>query len=90
MALAGIALLVLRGALLWAVIPLAACAWVPAAPWLHARGIRFMQFVGWADLNLIAFLARIVLRPFFRAPPQWVPATAIRQVTHRVTAPDLM
>ncbi len=86
---AGFALLLIRGVLLWAVIPLAACAWVPAALWLRRRGVRFGHFLGWVDLNLIAFLARIVLRPFFRVPPTWVPASAMSQVTHRVNGLDL-
>ena len=86
---AGIVLLFIRGVLLWVVIPVAACAWVLGARWLSPRGVRFGHFLGWVDLNLVAFLARIVLRPFFRAPPPWVPASIMSQVTHRVTGLDL-
>ncbi len=88
-AAAGMALLLIRGVLLWAVIPLATCAWLPAALWLRRRGVRLGHFLGWVDLNLMAFLARVVLRPFFRAPPAWVPASAMGTVTHRVTGLDL-
>lgn len=83
------ALLLIRGVLLWVVIPVAACAWLPAALWLRRRGVRLGHFLGWVDLNLIAFLARGALRPFFRAPPAWVPADAMAEVTHRVTGLDL-
>jgi hypothetical protein len=87
--LAGLVLLLMRGVLLWIVIPLAVVAWTPAAPWLVLRGVRLGHFLGWVDLNLIAFLSRIVLRPLFRAPAAWVPASAMNQVTHRISAFDL-
>ena len=79
----------MRGVLLWVVIPLAFCAWIPAAFWLRPRGIGFGQFLGWADLNLVALLGRVILRPLFHSPPPWVPAREMPQVTHRVTALDL-
>jgi hypothetical protein len=44
---------------------------IPATAWPRPRDGRFGQFLGWVDLNLIALVARIVLRPFFRAPPLW-------------------
>jgi hypothetical protein len=88
-ALAWFVLLMIRGTLLWIVIPLAVCAWAPAAPWLSRRGVRLGHFLGWVDLNLIAFLTRIILRPLFRAPTPWVPASAMEQVTHRVSELDL-
>lgn len=87
--IAGLALLCVRGVLLWIIIPLAALAWLPVAVWLRRRGVKFRQFLGWVDLNLIAFLERTVLRPLFRSPIQWTPARAMPEVTHRVDALDL-
>jgi hypothetical protein len=77
-----------RGTLLWIVIPLAVCAWAPSAFWLRRRGVRLGHFLGWVDLNLIAFLTRIVMRPVFRAPVPWVRASVMSQVTHRVSEVD--
>jgi hypothetical protein len=74
---------------LWIVIPIAFCVWAPAALWLRRRGVQLGHFLGWVDLNLIAFLTRIVLRPAFRAPASWVPASAMGQVAHRVFELDL-
>jgi hypothetical protein len=88
--LAGLALLFLRGLLLWLAVPLTVVVWVPASFVLRRRGIRFVQFLGWVDLNLIAFLARTVLRPLFRAPPPWVRGAAMPRVTHRVALTDPM
>jgi hypothetical protein len=41
------------------------------------------------NLSLIALVARLVLRPFFRSPPPWFPASSMGQVTHRLTGLDL-
>ncbi len=79
---AGVALLVLRGILLWVVVPLAALAWLVSFNWL--RGVSAGQFLGWIDLNLIAFLSRSILRPLFRAPPPWIPVSQMSRVTHRL------
>lgn len=90
-ALAGFALLAIRGVLLWVMIPLATLFWLPSSFWLRRRGIDLGRFLGWTDLNLVACLQRTILRPLFRAPLPWVPARSMPQVTHRVDAlRDLM
>lgn len=86
---AGLALLCLRGALLWVVIPLAALAWLPVSVRLRRRGVKLGQFLGWVDLNLVALLERTILRPLLRPPVQWTPTRAMPEVTHRVGALDL-
>lgn len=81
---AGIALLAIRGILLWIVVPLAICTWLPASFWLRRRGVNLDQFLGWVDLNFVACLQRTVLRPFFSSPIGWVPARLMPEVTHRL------
>jgi hypothetical protein len=51
-----------RGVLLWLVVPAAFCAWLVIGVHLRRRGISLPQFVGWADLNLIAGLQRLGCR----------------------------
>ena len=87
--IAGLALLCLRGLLLWIVIPLAALAWLPVSVRLRRRGVKLGQFLGWVDLNLVAFLERTILRSFFRSPIQWTPTRVMPEVTYRVGALDL-
>jgi hypothetical protein len=36
----------------------------------------------------MAFLARGILRPLFRAPPPWVPASQMPAATHRLLGTD--
>ena len=60
----GFVLLTVRGVLLWVVLPLGCAAWVLVTPWLHKRGIKFGQFLGWIDINLIVLVQRSLLRPF--------------------------
>jgi hypothetical protein len=86
----GFLLLTVRGLLLWVVLPLGCVAGVLVAPWLHKRGIKFGQFLGWIDINLIALVQRSLLRPFYRkVPPPWVPATEMSGVKHRVGMIDV-
>ena len=86
----GFLLLTVRGVLLWVVLPLGCAAWVLVAPWLHRRGIKFGQFLGWIDINLVVLVQRSLLRPFYRkAAPPWVPATEMSGVKHRVGMIDL-
>ena len=86
----GLLLLILRGILLWIVIPLAFLAWLLLLPWLHSRRVTVGQFLGWVDNNFIAALQRSVLRPLFQSPPQhWIRAHDIERVTHRIGKLDL-
>lgn len=81
---AGLLLLLLRGVLLWAVVPLAVCVWPFTYMRLRRVRIGFGQFLGWVDLNLMASLSQIVLRPLFRDPVSWVAWKEMPRVTHRV------
>lgn len=84
----GLVVLLLRGILLWVVIPIAALTWVIVGLRLRRRGVRFAQYLGWVDLNLIAVLQRTVARPLVRYPTDRVPAKSMPQVTHRLRAID--
>lgn len=50
----------------------------------ETQGVGLRQFLGWVDLNLMAFLSRIVLRPLFRDPVPWIGWREMAHVTHRV------
>ena len=84
---AGVAHLLLRGVLLWVVVPVATCVWIMLAAGRH-RPAGLGQFLGWVDLNLTAGLQRTALRPLFGAHPQWTPWSEVGQVTHRVRLLD--
>lgn len=79
-----LALLALRGLLLWLVVPAAVLCWVPLAFWLRRKHVSFARFLGWVDLNFIAALQRSILRPLFRQPLPWTPVRSMPHVTHRV------
>jgi hypothetical protein len=80
---AGVALLLVRGILLWIVVPLAfVCRLLLAIP-LCRRSVTLDKFLGWVDLNLVAFLGPIV-----RTPLSWVPVSAMPEVEHRLRFED--
>lgn len=81
-------LLLGRGVLLWIVVPLAFVCWLLAAIPLRRRGVTLGKFLGWVDLNLVAFLGRTILRPIVRTPLDWVPASEMPEVTHRLRFQD--
>jgi hypothetical protein len=85
----GSMLLLIRGVLLWLVVPLAVLLWVILAGQLRRRGVGLGRFLGWVDLNLIAFLQRTALRPFFAEPIQWISPRGMSTVTHRLRWLDL-
>lgn len=86
--IAGLLLLLMRGILLWAVVPLAICVWPFAYPGLRRKGIGLGQYLGWVDVNLMASLSQVVLRPLFRSPVPWVAWREMSQVTHRLRLID--
>jgi hypothetical protein len=67
-AFAGVVLLLVRGLLLWLVIPIASLVWLVLCVWLLRKGVGLRQFLGWVDLNSVAFLQRSILRPFVPSP----------------------
>jgi hypothetical protein len=86
--LKGLAALVIRGVLLWVVVPTAIVAWFVAALPLAIRGTRVgpRHFVRWCDLQLIAAVCRLVhLEP----GPPFVGLTSARVDAHRVRLGDL-
>jgi hypothetical protein len=81
----GFAVLVIRGLLLWVVVPVATFWWLTMKVVRRGRGVTLGQFIGWCDINLIAGIQRSVMRPVVRWPADWVPASAMPEVTHRVS-----
>ena len=82
-------LLTLRGLMLWLVIPFGFVAWLAYYSW--ARPASLGQCLGWFDLNLVAFLQRVVLKSFIPDPTaSWVPSKKMSTVTHRCRPNDLI
>jgi hypothetical protein len=83
-------LLLIRGALLWVVVPLAAVLAVVVKRWrrLAGRPVKFGQVIGWVDLNLIAALQRSILRPISPERVEFVGWSRLSAVTHRVGITD--
>ena len=81
-------LLTIRGFLLWLVIPIGFVAWLTYFWW--ARSASLGQCLGWFDLNLVAFLQRMLKRFIPRATARRVPSQQMSAVTHRVTWMSLL
>ena len=84
-------LLCVRGILLWLVVPLAFCVWLlvltPARAILRRPYVAVGKVIGWFDLNLIAAIGQIFIRPFGRHP-EFTPWSALSSVEHRVSPID--
>jgi hypothetical protein len=76
--------LVVRGMLLWLVVPAGACVWLVLAVPLRRRSVGMGAFVGWCDLNLIALLHRVGLRPHTAERRPWVHPRELPEIDHRV------
>ena len=89
-ALSPLMILVLRGVLLWLVIPVTVVAWVVTYPVavLLGKGVRLPQVLGWADLNLIAALQRLLPARQVEARVAFVGWQQIGSVTHRIGFAD--
>lgn len=85
---AGLVLLLIRGALLWLVVPVAVVAWIVGWPFFRYRKVRCAQLLGWADLNLIAAIEHTLLRPLIRSRLPWIPPSAMSTVSHRIGLAD--
>jgi hypothetical protein len=85
-----LALFLIRGFLLWLVIPTGTLWWTITWPLQRRRRVRLGQFLGWADLNLVAAIQRTILRPLVQNPAKWFPLRAVPQVTHRIHWADPM
>ena len=86
--LGSVALLVVRGVLLWLVVPVGACVWLILALPLRRHGVGFGAFFGWVDLNLLAFLRRSLFRPISETRPDWVHPRELTRITHRLRILD--
>jgi hypothetical protein len=77
-------LLLVRGLLLWLVVPVTFVGWLAAWPILRRRKIRLGQLLGWMDLNLIAAIEHSILRPLLASPFPWTPAKELPNISHRI------
>ena len=84
--LSALALLLVRGILLWIIIPIGFALWLLALSWTVRPGLG--EFLGWLDLNLIAALHRAMVRPLNGSRAEFVPARLIQTVTHRIHVVD--
>jgi len=81
-------LLILQGLLIWIVLVIGFVAWMFVHVWWQKAD--FPECLGWYDLNLAAFLQRVVLRPIIAVPTvSWIPVGKMTEVTHRVRPFDL-
>jgi hypothetical protein len=84
----GLLVLVVRGVLLWLVVPLALVAWPIVRARQRRTGVKLGQYLGWVDLNLIACVQRLATPMLVRHPVAWTPIEDISKVTHRLRATD--
>jgi hypothetical protein len=62
----GILFFCVRGILLWIVLPTSILLWLAVLPARAVLGHRYLplrKLFGWADLNVSAAIAQVVLRP---------------------------
>lgn len=86
-----LSLLVIRGVLLWLIVPMSFVVWVVAALWLVPRGATLGKFLGWIDSNFIFLIERTLLRPFFSEPTHlWIHFSDVSRVSHRVGGLDFV
>lgn len=86
--LAAFSLLLIRGFLLWVVVPLGVVFWLLLWPYLRFKRVRLGQLLGWIDLNLVAFIERTMLRPLLPDRVPWTPARALPNISHRIGPHD--
>ena len=81
-----LALLVVRGLLLWILIPVGFVLWLVIFGW--SAGVGLGTFLGWLNLNLTAALQRMVILPLGRKAPirraEFVPIRLMESVKNRV------
>lgn len=81
-----LALLLVRGLLLWILIPIGFVLWLLVFGWIARVGIG--AFLGWLDLNLLAALQRVLTHPVSGQLPmprvEFVPVQRVQSVRHRV------
>jgi hypothetical protein len=83
--------LVIRGVLLWAIVPLTFAVWLLTLLWTIPRQINFGAMLGWVDINFQMILTRGPFRLSFReSKAEWVPLRDMATVRHRVWFSDLV
>ena len=80
--------LIVRGCLLWVVIPMTFVGFILLWPYWRRERASLGQLLGWADLNLAATLMRSVFRPFVINPPKWTSIERLTEVNHRISFID--
>ena len=84
-----LALLTIRGLLLWFLVPGSFVVWLLGAIWFVPRGATLGRFLGWIDINFILTIEETILRPFFPEPTHsGVRFADIATVKHRIGALD--
>ena len=89
-AIALFVLLVVRGWLLWLVIPLAFLGWLVMSPIrvvLSKPYIALGKLIGWMDMNLTAAIGKVLVRPFGRRS-DFTPSSRVLSIEHRVSIID--
>jgi hypothetical protein len=89
-AIALFVLLVVRGGLLWLVIPIAFLSWLVISPMRLTLGKPYItagKLIGWADLNLTAAIGQVFVRPFGQTS-DFTPWSKVLTVEHRVSIID--
>lgn len=85
-AMGAIALLLVRGLLLWIMIPIGIMLWLLIFGWSARVGLG--TFLGWLDLNLVAALQRVLLHPVggqsSMQKVEFVPVRQVQAVSHRL------
>lgn len=76
-----LAILPLRGFLLWLVIPAGFIAWLTYFRWAQSASLG--QCLKWCDRNLVAFLQRLLKRSNAYPDIPWVPSRLMSSVTLR-------
>lgn len=76
-------LLMIRGFLLWLMVPLGALVWLVVSPAFIKKGVTLGRFLGWLDWNLVVGLQRALAGGFPEKNP-WIPPSAMKNVEHRI------
>lgn len=84
-AIGALLFLIVRGALLWFIVPLGALVWLLSFQWIGRERVSLGAFLGWLDNNFAFALVRGLFRPAFPTSKiAWIPARERSQVTHRI------
>ena len=89
-AIALFVLLVVRGWLLWLVIPITFLVWLVMSSirlTLRKPYITPGKLIGWADMNLTAAIGQMLVRPFGQRS-DFTPWSKVLSVEHRVSIVD--